>query len=64
MLAIAAGKGIEVAIDAFRSQRIANEFTKSQAVEDYSPRACPRCSGAKELLKQFRCELCELLRAV
>jgi len=28
MLAIAAGKGIEVAIDAFRSQRIADELTK------------------------------------
>jgi len=29
MLAIATGKGIEIAIDAFGSQRIANEATKS-----------------------------------
>ncbi len=59
MFGITTGQGVQIGIDAFRGDRIADEVVQCQVVYLDGLRTCPRCSGLDEVIQDFPCELCE-----
>ena len=57
MFGITACQGVQIGIDTFRGDGIANEVIQRQVVYLNGLRTYPRCSGFDELLQDFPCEL-------
>ena len=57
MFGVTTGQGVQIVVDAFRRDGIADEVIQCQVVDFDGLWTCPRCSGLDEAMQDFPCEL-------